>query len=112
MSEIASKASFTMNALLSKVLDAHGGLDRLEALHRGNGEHRKRRRPVRTQRPTAGSGSASHDGLAAPAARLSFRLARRTSAPCSRRDRIAIEKLDGALVAERYAPRDPLPAIR
>ena len=27
-------------------------------------------------------------------------------------ERIAIEKLDGTLVAERYAPKDPLPATR
>jgi hypothetical protein len=100
------KEAFTMNALLDKVLDAHGGIDRWRRytqvtakIIRGGGlfalksvpqDSDPRRMTVwlREQR-------ASVHPFGAPDQRTMF-------TP----DRIAIEKLDGAPVTERYAPRD------
>lgn len=95
-----------MNALLRKVLDAHGGMHRWKAYTKveasivsGGGlfalkgvphDSERRRMTVWLHEQRA-----SVLPFGAPDQRTMF-----TS------DRIAIEKLDGALVAERYAPRD------
>ncbi len=66
--------------------------------------------PLPAERPDAGSQSAAHDCVAARGAL--FVSITPFGAPDQRTmftpDRIAIEKLDGALVAPRYAPSDPL----
>ena len=101
-----------MNELLTKVLDAHGGLERWQGYNKveativtGGGlfplkgllqDRNPRRMTVWLHEERS-----SVTPYGAPDQRTMF-------TP----DRIAIEKLDGALVAERYAPRDFSPAIR
>lgn len=95
-----------MNALLGKVLDAHGGLDRW-----------KRYAQVAAS-IVSGGGLFALKGLPqdpAPRRMTVWLHEQRASvhpfgAPDQRTmftpDRVAIEKLDGALVTERHAPRD------
>ena len=95
-----------MNELLGKILDAHGGIDRW-----------KRYTEVKTS-IVSGGGLFALKGLpqdSDPRHMTVWLHEQRASvlpfgAPDQRTmftpDRIAIEKLDGALVAERYAPRD------
>ena len=95
-----------MNALLGRVLDAHGGLERWERYTKvqadivsGGGLFAIKGMPqdqaVRRMTVWLHEQRASVIPFGAPDQRTMF-------TP----DRIAIEKLDGALVAERYAPRD------
>jgi hypothetical protein len=95
-----------MNALLSKVLDAHGGLDRWKhytevtaSIVSGGGLFALKGLPQdsdpRRMTVWLHQQRASVLPFGAPDQRTVF-------TP----DRIAIEKLDGALVAEQYAPRD------
>ncbi|NJM91521.1 MAG: hypothetical protein HC861_01570 [Rhodospirillaceae bacterium] len=95
-----------MNALLGKVLDAHGGLDRWQrytqvtaSIVSGGGLFALKGLPQdpepRRMTVWLHEQRASVYPFGAPDQRTMF-------AP----DRIAIEKVDGALVAERYAPRD------
>jgi hypothetical protein len=95
-----------MNALLGKILDAHGGIDRW-----------KRYTEVKTS-IVSGGGLFALKGLPQDSNQRHMTVwlhEQRTSVlPFGAHDqrtmftpdRIAIEKLDGALVAERYAPRD------
>ena len=95
-----------MNALLGKILDAHGGIDRW-----------RRFTEVRAS-IVSGGGLFALKGLpqdSNPRRMTVWQHEQRASirpfgAPDQRTmftpDRIAIEKLDGTLVAERYAPRD------
>ena len=101
-----------MNALLGKILDAHGGVDRWE------------RHTKVTASIVSGGGLFALKGLPQDSdpRRITIWLHEQRAsilpfgAPDQRTmftsDRIVIEKLDGALVAERYAPRDTSPAIR
>jgi hypothetical protein len=95
-----------MNSLLSKVIDAHGGIDRWEhytkveaSIVSGGGLFALKGLPQDSEprRMTVWlhEQRASVLPFGAPDQRTMF-------TP----DRIAIEKLDGVLVAERYAPRD------
>ncbi|WP_119302308.1 hypothetical protein [Dongia deserti] len=95
-----------MNALLSKVIDAHGGIERWEhytkveaSIVSGGGLFALKGLPQDSEprRMTVWlhEQRASVRPFGAPDQRTMF-------TP----DRIAIEKLDGALVAERHAPRD------
>lgn len=95
-----------MNALLGKVLDAHGGVDRWRrctevkaSIVSGGGLFALKGLPQdsdpRHMTVWLHEQRASVLPFGAPDQRTMF-------TP----DRIAIEKLDGALVAERYAPRD------
>ena len=98
--------------LLGKILDAHGGIDRW-----------RRFTEVRAS-IVSGGGLFALKGLpqdSNPRRMTVWQHEQRASirpfgAPDQRTmftpDRIAIEKLDGTLVAERYAPRIPSPAIR
>ena len=95
-----------MNALLRRVLDAHGGVERWKRYTKveadivsGGGLFAIKGMPqdqaVRRMTVWLHEQRASVIPFGAPDQRTMF-------TP----DRIAIEKLDGALVAERYAPRD------
>jgi hypothetical protein len=95
-----------MNALLGKILDAHGGVDRWKrytevkaSIVSGGGLFALKGPPQdsdpRRMTVWLHEQRASVLPFGAPDQRTMF-------TP----DRIAIEKLDGALVAERYAPRD------
>lgn len=95
-----------MNPLLSQVLDAHGGLDRWKSLEKVDA------------RIVSGGGFFALKGLlqdSDPRQMTVWLREQRSSvlpfgAPDQRSmftsDRIAVEKLDGTVVAERFAPRD------
>jgi hypothetical protein len=97
---------FCMNEWLAKILDAHGGMDRWE-------RHVKVEASI-----VSGGGLFALKGLpqdATPRRMTVWLHEERASvmpfgAPDQRSmftpERVAIEKLDGSLVAERYAPRD------
>ena len=101
-----------MSALLGKILDAHGGIDRWERYTTVNA------------RIVSGGGLFALKGLpqdSDPRRMTVWLHEQRASvlpfgAPDQHTmftpDRIAIEKLDGALVTERYAPRDSFAGIR
>jgi hypothetical protein len=90
-----------MNALLDKILDAHGGVDlwkrytKVDASIVSGGKGLPQNSETRRMTAWLHEQRASVLPFGAPDQRTMF-------TP----DRVAIEKLDGALVAERYAPRD------
>jgi len=101
-----------MNQLLSRILDAHGGMDRWR-------EYEKVEATI-----VSGGGFFALKGMIPDATprRMTAWLHEERSSVCpygqpdqrtmSTSDRIAIEKLDGTLVAERHARGIHSPAIR
>ncbi len=94
-----------MNELLGKIIEAHGGMERWNGYQRVNATIVSRGRLFSAEGRAPGYRAKADDGLAARqrASVLPY------GAPGQRTvftpERIAIEKLDGTVVAERRAPK-------